>query len=70
MPPGARSRPGPLENYSIPGAEEEPRYAPPQKPKTYSGREVPMRLCPSCGNEVKMRFVKCPICGADLPPAA
>jgi hypothetical protein len=70
MPPGARSRPGPLENYRIPGADEEPRYAPPEKPKTYSGREVPMRLCPSCGNEVKMRFVKCPICGADLPPAA
>ena len=69
-PEGARPRPGPLDNYSIAGAEQDPRYAPPQKPKTYSGREVPMRICPSCGNEVKMRFVKCPICGADLPPVA
>jgi hypothetical protein len=46
MPPGARPRPGPLENYQIAGADEEPRYAPPQKPRTYSGREVPMRVCP------------------------
>lgn len=69
-PGGARPRPGPLENYSIAGADQDPRYAPPQKPKAYSGREVPMRACPSCGNEVKMRFVKCPICGADLPPVS
>ena len=69
LPEGYRPRPGPLEGYNIPGAEQEPRYAaPPQKPKAYSGREIPMRVCPSCGNEVKMRFVKCPICGADLPP--
>jgi hypothetical protein len=70
MPEGMRPRAGPLENYSIAGADQDPRYAPPQKPKAYSGREVPMRACPSCGNEVKMRFVKCPICGADLPPVA
>ncbi|MBM4248215.1 MAG: hypothetical protein FJ149_02015 [Euryarchaeota archaeon] len=69
LPPGARPRPGPLEGYTTPGAEQEPRYSPPEKPKVYTGREVPMRNCPSCGNEVKMRFVKCPICGADLPPA-
>jgi len=27
-----------------------------------------MRTCPTCGNEVKVRFVKCPYCGSDLPP--
>ncbi len=68
-PDASHSRPSPLDGYSIPGAEQEPRYAsPPQKPKSYTSPQVPMRVCPSCGNEVKMRFVKCPICGADLPP--
>jgi len=63
-------RPGPLEGYAIPGADaDQPRYsAPPQKTKAYSGKEVPMRNCPTCGNEVKVRFVKCPYCGSDLPP--
>lgn len=67
---GASAHAGPLEGYSIPGAEaDQPRYsAPPQKPKAYSGKEVPMRTCPTCGNEVKVRFVKCPYCGSDLPP--
>jgi hypothetical protein len=65
-------RAGPLEGYAIPGAEaDQPRYsAPPQKPRSYSGKEVPMRTCPTCGNEVKVRFVKCPYCGSDLPPVA
>jgi len=69
---GSGGRAGPLEGYAIPGAEaDQPRYsAPPQKPKTYSGKEVPMRTCPTCGNEVKVRFVKCPYCGSDLPPVA
>jgi hypothetical protein len=69
---GAQGRAGPLEGYAIPGAEaDQPRYsAPPQKPKAYSGKEVPMRTCPTCGNEVKVRFVKCPYCGSDLPPVA
>jgi hypothetical protein len=70
-PDAGRTRPGPLDGYNIPGTELEPRYAsPPQKPKSYTSPQVPMRVCPSCGNEVKMRFVKCPICGADLPPAS
>jgi hypothetical protein len=66
----APGRAGPLEGYAIPGAEaDQPKYsAPPQKPKSYSGKEVPMRTCPTCGNEVKVRFVKCPYCGSDLPP--
>ena len=66
----AAGRTGPLEGYAIPGAEaDQPRYsAPPQKPKAYSGKEVPMRTCPTCSNEVKVRFVKCPYCGSDLPP--
>ena len=65
-------RAGPLEGYAIPSAEaDQPRYvAPPQKPKSYSGKEVPMRTCPTCGNEVKVRFVKCPYCGSDLPPVS
>jgi hypothetical protein len=65
-----QGRAGPLEGYSIPGAEtDQPKYsAPPQKPKAYTGKEVPMRNCPTCGNEVKVRFVKCPYCGSDLPP--
>ena len=68
----ASTRPGPLEGYAIPGADDDqPRYsAPPQKPKAYSGKEVPMRNCPTCGNEVKVRFVKCPYCGSDLPPVS
>lgn len=67
---GTGTHAGPLEGYSIPGAEaDQPRYsAPPQKPRAYSGKEVPMRTCPTCGNEVKVRFVKCPYCGSDLPP--
>ncbi|MEM4728407.1 MAG: hypothetical protein QXH42_01415 [Thermoplasmata archaeon] len=74
-PPGAPPVPaypagrGPIEGYSIPGAEVEPRYtSPPSKPKVYTGAMPPTRLCPACGKEVKLRFVKCPHCGVDLPP--
>ncbi|MGQ9582112.1 MAG: hypothetical protein ACUVV6_01185 [Thermoplasmatota archaeon] len=75
-PPGAPpaqvypvARPGPEQGYSTPGVEGEPRYiSPPQKPRAYSGAIPPTRLCPACGKEVKLRFVKCPHCGVDLPP--
>ena len=69
---GGTSRPGPLEGYTLPGAEDDqPRYSlPSQKPKNYSGKEVPMRTCPTCGNDVKLRFVKCPYCGSELPPVS